>query len=915
MSSTGLEQRLPELIGRDAELRMMTEFLHRVRGTGDVMAVCGALGVGKSGLLEATVESARGAGFTAVCLRGHRAEAELSGTGLTQLLLELRTLTAPAPTEDAADFDWLEQLPAKGHCPPGNLMQALTQAVSSVGPLLLVLDDVQWFDACSLDTLVTACRDHLSPGVGLLFAGRSLPHGLVSHDAVLALEPLDADASKRILLQHADPLGPLLATRALREAEGNPAGLIAMSKALSNSQVTMDVLLAPRLPLGEDLQNKVIHLLEGLPEKVSRYLLLVAIATTDRADSLSRAATALGLEVDDLREAEARGLLSCRYGSIRFCQPLLRSAVYWAAYSAHRRQVHSALARSSDGDPYQRAFHSALASAVPDEATAAALEAGVTEALPEAAAILHLAADLSPNEKDASRRLIKAAQAAEIRDQTSYLRHLVGRFHSLPVVDTSTSAAARALEAHLAYKSDGIPAHAMDMLIRAEESVSEWPPPSLPLAVALAPVLCELPATDPIHRRADGLISEDPARVQNPAFMAVLSWLNRDKYAFEARRLLDAADRSLDQGNFPGSPSQDSALIVIATALDDPVTANRLGEPLLSALIRLGHFATARVVLAHLQIARLHLGDPQAVAEGSSLGERWTRSVDDPRSTVVFRVGVAQVRAWEGSEEGHQALTDDILAFALPRRLHMVTARARWARGLMALSLGRPEESYEELRGLFAPDGDARHPVVSGWALGDFAQAAVAAGRADEAREYVQRASSASHQLGSALLEHVGARSLGMLADDQDREGFFARALAVPGSEAFRFEWARTQLAYGEWLRRRRRVLEARDHLQRARMSFESVQAHVWTRRANSELLAAGEVSASPQAFWSTEFGLTPREAEVAQLAAAGLSNQSISWQLGMTQRTVGSHLSRVFAKVGVSSRKQLPSVGQEPPR
>ncbi|WP_331728192.1 helix-turn-helix transcriptional regulator [Streptomyces sp. NBC_01176] len=151
-------------------------------------------------------------------------------------------------------------------------------------------------------------------------------------------------------------------------------------------------------------------------------------------------------------------------------------------------------------------------------------------------------------------------------------------------------------------------------------------------------------------------------------------------------------------------------------------------------------------------------------------------------------------------------------------------------------------------------------------------------------------------------------RSQAILSDGAESGRLFSLALSVPEAEAVRYERARTRMAFGEWLRRQRRVREARDQSQRARDAFDSLGARAWVRRADSELLATGDASPSPQRLWATKFGLTPREDELAWLAVSGLSNQGIGWQLGLTHRTVASHLSHVYVKVGVSSRKHLPS-------
>ncbi|GAA2458900.1 AAA family ATPase [Streptomyces glaucus] len=887
------------LIGRGTELRAVKDFLDRARASGGVMTVHGELGIGKSALLEEAHRTARTAGFAVLRIRGHRTESDLPGAGLAQLL--------PVPAA-----------PVGGPSAAGVTAEALGRHTTE-RPLLVTLDDAQWFDALSLDALLEACHDARRNPVALLLASRPAPRRSARRTPDpapdLVLGPLARADGERLLRRHGRALPPLLTERVVRETEGNPAGLVSVSRLLQRSAPSADVLLAARLPLGDALHAQVIQLLDGVPESVRAFLLLAAVARTDRPDLLREAAGTMGTADHAPEAAEARGLLLREAGKVRFAHPLLRSAVHWDASSAQRRRAHLALAGLDGMSAYQRALHRAAASAGPDEATARELEEGVPQRLAEASAVHELAADLSPRPADRARRLVGAARAAQVRDQPEELRRLMSRVTALPSEscerDPATAAAVAALDAYLAYRSDGDPAHALDLLLRsADGPASPWPPPFLSLAAVLAPGFSGLPAAKALRSRLETLARENPQREQCPLLMSALYWADRRADAGRGRALLATAGAAARQGRFPLDPPRDAALVFLATVLDDPLTAEHLGGAVLTSLTGLGHFGTARTVLAHLQIAHCHLGDRAGVLRDADTGERWARAADDPRASAAFRCGVAQVRAWEGAEEGHRALTDGILSFALPRRLSTVAARARWARGLMALSLGRPEDAYEELRMLSDPDGDARHPVVAAWALGDLVAAAVASGRGDDVRDHVRRTAEADRLLRSAPLEHLLARSRALLGDGGDPEESFARALAVPGSRALRYERARTRLAFGEWLRRRRRVREAREQLQRARDAFASIGADVWVRRADSELLAAGEAPPAPYPRRAaTELGLTPREAEVARLAAEGLSNQGIGWRLGLTHRTVASHLSRVFAKAGVSSRRHLPAV------
>ncbi|WP_372349533.1 AAA family ATPase [Streptomyces sp. KL116D] len=910
------------LIGRDAELLGVERFLSGAADGGGILVVTGPLGVGKSAVLHETVARARRAGFRVVRGTGHRAEADVPGAGLTQFLPQL-----PAPGREEADRQHPggESLAtrvvaaAEDHLAAGTaLVQALCGdpegAAGAPAPLLIALDDAQWFDTTSLKALTSAVQGMRGPVALVIATQRGDRRGFARRSPQLRLGPLAPADGERLLDAQVRFLPARLRSRVLAEAGGNPAGIIGIAGALPASGAPAASLLAPRLPLGERLQHTVCSLLDRVPATAQDFLLLAAVSHTDRVDVLLAAARAGGHGTGGMHAARRAGLVEVADGRLRFTHPLLPAALHWSASPGQRLPAHVALAEAHTGRPYLRALHAAAASTGPDEATAAALEAGAPADPPQSVAALERAADLSPTAQGRAARLVKAAHAADLSGQVPMLRHLVGRLMAGPL-PASLTAEACALEARVAYLTDGVPEHALSVLSRSAAAPStRRPAPFVAVAHALAPALFR-PAAEQILRPALEAELTEPGRADDPEVLSSLCWTDRAAYGARARPLLAAAAARHASGappkNLPHGAAHDAghdvAHVVMATALDDPVTADLISGHLLDAQAESGHFGPALTVLVHRQIAHLHLGLGPAAERDAELGRRWAGAAQDTPAQVALRAGVAQARAWTGEEEGHQAVTDEVLAYALPRRLQILAARARWARGLMALVHGRPEDAVEELRMLASDSGDAWHPVVAHWALGDYVAAAVATGRADEVHEPVRRAAEVDRRLDSPLLGVLVARSRALLSEGEEAERHFRAALTARG-EPLRYERARTELAFGQWLRRRRRVLEARTHLQEAHDVFTALGADAWARGAASELIAAGEATTAPP-DWAARFRLTPREAEVAALAADGLTNQRIAWQLGLTHRTVASHLSRVFMKVGVSSRGQLPSV------
>jgi DNA-binding CsgD family transcriptional regulator len=182
-------------------------------------------------------------------------------------------------------------------------------------------------------------------------------------------------------------------------------------------------------------------------------------------------------------------------------------------------------------------------------------------------------------------------------------------------------------------------------------------------------------------------------------------------------------------------------------------------------------------------------------------------------------------------------------------------------------------------------------------------EAAVRADRPDLARIWSEELRTFAGEVGfahaRALAEHATA-----LLDEDTADEHFQAALAHHGHSGRPLEAARTRLAYGEFLRRRRQRVAAREHLREAVGAFEDAGAEPWAERARAALRASGETARKRDQSTPTE--LTPQERQVAKLVASGLSNKDVAAQLFVSPRTVDFHLRNIFAKTGVASRTEL---------
>jgi DNA-binding NarL/FixJ family response regulator len=205
------------------------------------------------------------------------------------------------------------------------------------------------------------------------------------------------------------------------------------------------------------------------------------------------------------------------------------------------------------------------------------------------------------------------------------------------------------------------------------------------------------------------------------------------------------------------------------------------------------------------------------------------------------------------------------------------------------------------------------HPLLVVTSTPDLVEACVRSGRDDEARGAFAPLEAFARPGAPAWLTALAARCRGLVARGDEADGWFLEALRLHAESERPFDQARTQLAYGEFLRRERRKLDAREQLRAALGGFEQCRAEPWVERTRAELRATGETARKRDP--STIDQLTPQELQIAKLAGDGLSNKDIAAQLFLSPRTVEYHLRKVFTKLGIGSRSELirESVGAAP--
>lgn len=895
------------MVGRETETAEIMRRVAADRSHSEVLILTGDPGAGKSVLLDFAADRARREGGRVLRAVGSESEAHLGFAGLHQLLRPVLGELDGLPPRQHSALRTALGLDERTEAPDGMLVGlavlTLVSDLAEPAPLLVVVDDAQWIDRASLDVLSFVARRMDSEPVTLLVgvrAAAALP-GLDKGYERLELGPLSGEAANRLLDQQPTPPTGRTRVRILQEAAGNPLALVELARATAIRQPDGSSVEGP-LPVTDRLERIFAEQAEFLPEATRRPLLLLAAADTTDAPTASR-----GLpEADDMAwaPAERAGLVRQDGPRISFRHPLIRSAVYHAASFEERRQAHLALAKLSE-EPDRRAWHLAAASTRPDEHVSAALRQTADRARRRgghaaAAAALERAAELSPRRADQARLLTEAAVTAVFTGQLGWVEHLAAEVHKRSDDPTLISRASLATGQLMALRRNHAATFALLTRIADEAAAAHSPRVLDALAAAAAvryysgeesqlqqieSLLSAMPdstvrgtlgawvlaVSDPngagsaLAPTLPGLIAEAKDDAGSLTALAIVAWI-LDQTALAARTFDEASDRWQARGSLPDG----------------------LGCAVGWAYLEQGRWAEARSVAAEISAV--------ASAAGLDHAEACAHALD------------ATVLALLGRPADARRAAERALALVDPLESRSIAVFARRALGLAAVAEGDYDTAYAQCRSAFTDDGDPVHYHVSHTVLAELAAAAARRGRQEDAAELLERS---ARRLGRGMSARITAllnRGRALLAEPDHAEPYFQAALADDTGEQWPFERAQTRLDYGEWLRRQRRIAEARPLLTTALDTFQRLGAQPWIERAKAELRATGIEAAGsvvPSAF--TE--LSPQQQQIVQLAARGLTNREIGEKLFLSPRTVGSHLYRVFPKLGITARSQLRDV------
>jgi DNA-binding CsgD family transcriptional regulator len=900
------------LAGRDAERATIAALVDAARtGRGGALVVSGQPGVGKSALLADAVT--RADGMTVLCTQGIESESPLAFAALQRLLRPVVADRAPhlpqpqaralraalGETDDGAGDRFLVFLAALG---------VLADA-GQHRPVLAVVDDAHWLDDASAAALLFVARRLEVERVALLFAARDADVRTFDSGDLprLTVGGIDADAAGQLLSTCSGvPVPPDVRDRLVASTGGSPLALVELAEVLAPEQLSGRVRLPARLPLTGGVERAFLDRYRRLPGPAQTLLLTAAADDSGRARVVQQAATSLGADEEALLAAERSGLLRVRDAAIELRHPLVRSAVYGAATSTERRRTHRALAAvlTGPGEADRRAWHLAASVEEPDEAVVAELDAAAERARGRggreaAASAWERAAELSPAGDPQAGRLYAAARAAWLAAQPARARALVDAA-AAQADDALLRADVLRLRARIEWNTGSLHSGRRMVLEAAAEVAphdSQRAREMAMFAVALAAfgahsasavdptALVPPPGPDaPLRARcfSDLLYGLDAA-VRG-------SWEAATPLLQEAFALAeDLAEEDLDL--LPN-------LGIAALHLGDDALTRRYHEQLLTRARSTGAVLMILYSLTRLGFAELTTGRWTAARAAAAEALPMAEQSGQRGLAALPTAWLALLAALRADDTVEQHLTDaeqictdhplGILAEVVPDVL-------RWARGVRdAADAAAALHQLEQIR----------HPVTRRLAAVDRIEAAVRAARPETAHAWVEELARFAEATGSPWAQAVVEHGRGLLSEGPEAERHFEQALAAHARTGRRPDRARTQLAYGAFLRRCRRRVDARAHLRDALETFEDLGARLWADRARQELRASGETARRRDA--STVVDLTPQELQVARLVRRGLPNRDVAAQLYVSPRTVDFHLRNVFAKLGVSSRTEL---------
>ncbi len=870
--------------------------------------------MGKTALLDYAAECAEG--MTVVRAVGVEYEIELQFSGLLELVRPLLDHLPEIPPQQA---DALESALGLAESRPYDRFTicaatlSLIAAAAEANPLLILVDDAHWMDLATDDALLFSAKRLVADSVAILIAVRE--GGERTFDAP-ALEQLELtslgpeDAAVILAGDEGRPVGADVARRLCEATHGNPLALVELGGVLTTEQLAGRQALPDPVPAGPTLERAFAWRAERLSEDARQALLVAAVALSDQVETIGAALESLGLQHDALEPAEDAGLISLIDGHVHFRHPLVRSAVFHAAPPSERRAAHRALAgalRERD-DPERLAWHLAGAAISVDEEAAIALERAAEQARARssyaaASAALARAASLTADERARPRRLFAAADAAlsagRSEEALTYLAE------PLAQEEPCLRAAALRLQGRIEY-FNGRPEQAGAVLVEASELLEDI---DRELAIEICVEACSarlgvadaegmLASAERAEELAAGISNGDLRNLVTLTRGWVLCYVGRSD---EGVPLLCEAVEAAE-----GAELDPQGLMRISGALEwldrsrdaYRYTLRDVGRAREDGAVGMLPFLLYQQAW-HAARAGLLSEAYAAASEGLGLARELDLWLPRLQSLLVL----SAITARRGAESECIAYIDEVKTPLEETGLVGYRVWLAHSQGLLAVSLSRHDDAIRELetvaKGLDEFGIHSRVIVPRS----ELAEVHARAGN-QKAAEAALAAYETSREPQSPIARATAARVRGLLAPDDEFEQAFEEAFALHEDSDDRWSLARTQLAFGERLRRAGRRLDAREQLRAALEIFEDQGAEAWVERVGAELRASGETLRRRKSWEAEE--LTPQELQIALHVASGMTNREVGAALFLSHKTIEFHLGRVYRKLGMHSRAEL---------
>ncbi|MEN3282712.1 MAG: hypothetical protein V7607_3852 [Solirubrobacteraceae bacterium] len=876
------------------------------------MVVRGEPGVGKTALLEYAVE--RAVGCRVARGTGVQSEMELAFAGLHQLCAPMldRLERIPGPQRDALGTAFgLRGGGAPDRFLIGLAVLSLMAEVAEEQPLVCVIDDAQWLDGASGQALGFVARRLVAESVAMVFATRTPGEERGSTGLPeLVVEGLgDGDARELLDSVVRGPLDERVRDRFVAETGGNPLALLELPRGLTPAELAGGFGLPDGQALDGRIEDSFRRRLEALPAATQRLLLIAAADPLGEPLLVWRAAERLGVGRQAAEPAERAGLVE--FGArVWFRHPLVRSAIYRAASAEDRRSAHGTLADATDPevDPDRRAWHRAHATAGRDENVASELERSAGRAqgrggVAAAAAFLERATELTPAPARRAQRALAAAQSKHDAGAPDAALGLLAAAEAGMLNDVQR-ARVDVLRAKIALASSrGNDATAL--LVKAAKRLE-----ALDVTLARETYLDAFSAAIFAGRLAGGMGLLEVAQAARAAPSSPHSPRPADL-------LLDGLAVLITEGHAAGMPLLKRALL--AFRRENVSTEEELRWLWLAcrAAMKLWDDESWYVLSTRaVQLAR-GVGTltvlPHALTLHSGIyifaGEFDTaEALRDEAHEVSAAIGAPDVAytrlilaGWRGQQAEMPELIETSVRGAEARGEGRTIGAADYAAAVLYNGLGRYADA------LAAAQRSSEHPeelVFSTWGLFELIEAATRSGKYDLAADALRQLSEATRTAGTDWALGVEAHSRALLSGGEVAEDLYREATERLARTRARVWLARAHLVYGEWLRREKRRLDAREQLRTAHELFGAMGAEAFAQRAARELLATGETARKRTVETSGQ--LTAQEAQIARLARNGLSNPEIAARLFISPRTVEYHLRKVFTKLDIGSRNEL---------